>query len=465
MNPTEGLFDHMVLQRNAKGVSQASVSGDCASSGTVYARVTAKGRVVRGFKKATIGTASGSTFKGEIKGIPAGGPYELELSIVDRKGIVEATVVKDVLVGDVWLLAGQSNMEGCGLRTHAARPNREVRAFYMDDSWDVARDPIHNRDKAVDAIHCELSGGVLPPPNRIAGVGPGVAFGIEMRRRTGVPQGLIACAHGGTSMEQWDPGKKSLGGGSLYGALVRRLRKNGNKVAGVFWYQGCSDANKEAAAVYTQRMKALIRAFRRDARDSKLPIVIVQISRVIGWPDDADIHWNSIQEQQRRLPERIRNTTIVPTIDLTLDDGIHISGRGQQRLGRRGAFAMEVLRRGRKAGRPPIAIGRIQVKKLGDRPVCKVVIDFRNVVGSLRAPGRPAGFVVNDGKSGNLVYDIQLRGARAHVYVGLTADDATTRFITYGFGTNPHCNITDDADRSLPVFVGSPLGRKRRQSN
>ena len=40
----------------------------------------------------------------------------------------------------------------------------------------------------------------------------------EMLRRTGVPQGLIACAHGGTSMAQWSPKLKRLGGDSLYGA-------------------------------------------------------------------------------------------------------------------------------------------------------------------------------------------------------------------------------------------------------
>jgi len=173
-----------------------------------------------------------------------------------------ASTVEDVLVGDVWILAGQSNMQGVGLLKHRLPPVDAVRAFYMDDRWAPAEDPIHNLDAAVDSVHVELSGGTRPQPARFTGVGPGVAFGQDMFEATGVPQGLIACAHGGTSMEQWDPALKRLGSRSLYGAMLRRFQKNGSRVAGVVWYQGESDANAEAAPHYTRRMKRLVRAMR-----------------------------------------------------------------------------------------------------------------------------------------------------------------------------------------------------------
>ncbi len=67
-----------------------------------------------------------------------------------------------------------------------------------------------------------------------------------MVEATGVPIGLVACAHGGTSMEQWNPAKKDEGGKSLYGSMLRQFQLAGGKVKGVLWYQGESDANGEA---------------------------------------------------------------------------------------------------------------------------------------------------------------------------------------------------------------------------
>ena len=61
------------------------------------------------------------------------------------------------------------------------------------------------------------------------GAGPGVSFANEMFRLTGVPQGLICCAHGGTTMAQWDPKLKKDGDNSLYGAMLNRVKRNGGE--------------------------------------------------------------------------------------------------------------------------------------------------------------------------------------------------------------------------------------------
>src|SRR5204862_7267875 len=134
---------------------------------------------------------------------------------------------------------------------------------------------------------------------------------------------------------------------------IRRLKKNGNKVAGLVWYQGESDANDQVFTKYTDAMKEMIAELRTEARDPKLPVAIVQLSRVMGW--GQRVEWNSIQEQQRRLPEQAKNVTVVPAVDLELDDSIHIGGRANHRLGVRLAQAMAALRKYPKAGNPPIA--------------------------------------------------------------------------------------------------------------
>ncbi|NLF84727.1 MAG: sialate O-acetylesterase [Lentisphaerae bacterium] len=451
-----GLFDHMVLQRNRADRSEAAIAGRTSAQGTVLATVRAKGRKLKGFDRRRIGSAARGRFSAVLKGLPVGGPYEIELAAGG-----ESLRVSDVLVGDVWLLGGQSNMQGCGFLTQPRLPVDEaVRAFYMDDRWAPAADPIHNMWACVDPVHITLCGGVRPAkPSPDWGACPGPAFGLEMRRQTGVPQGLVACAHGGTSMTQWDPVKRKLGGASLYGALVRRLVKNGGRVAGVLWYQGCSDANPANAPLYTPRMQRLCAALRRDCRDPRLPIVIVQIGRVIGWGAGNAAPWNSIQEQQRRLPGVVRDLLTVPVIDLPLDDNIHISGESQTVLGRRLAEAVQTMRKAPKALPAPISLGKIAVEHERGRTV--IVAAFDNVVGRLRAGSRPGGFAIAALGSADNHYDIRLDGRQARIYTGQTEEALSGAELHYGHGTNPYCNITDEAGRSLPVFGPVTIGVPR----
>ncbi len=453
-----GLFDHMVVQRNQNNLSEADFSGTCATRGPIMATVRRGRQTVKGFANVQAGTASGGKLRGCIKGLPMGGPYEIELSAGAEK-----LLVKDLLVGDVWLLGGQSNMQGCGLFPKKRLPaDPQVRAFYMNDRWAVARDPLHNLWECVDAVHVDLNGGARSAkPDAAWGVCPGPAFGNEMRRLThGVPQGLIACAHGGTSMLQWDPQRKSEGGKSLYGALVRRVIKNGRRVAGLLWYQGCSDANTGDARLYTQRMRAFVAALRRDCGNKTLPVAIVQIARVIGWGGDTGIPWNSIQDQERRLPKTIKNLTTVPSIDLALDDNIHLSGASHYILGRRLAQAMQTMRAGRKAELPPpVALKKVTIKTV--RGLGVAIAEFENVVGKLRSGDRPSGLtIVNQNGSANH-FDIQLEGPRVLVRSGLSADMLSESSLHYGYGTDTYCNITDQAGRSLPVFGPISMGVPR----
>src|SRR4051812_28961045 len=112
-----GLFDHMVLQRDARDASDQPITGTTKATGPVKARVRAGNKAVRGLDGRTIGHAARGKFTVTLKGIPTGGPYEIELSVGDEK-----IAVSDVLVGDVWIAGGQSNMQGCGLRREKCEP-------------------------------------------------------------------------------------------------------------------------------------------------------------------------------------------------------------------------------------------------------------------------------------------------------------------------------------------------------
>lgn len=459
MKITSGLFEHMVLQRNGKKVSDARIEGTCAAAGEVRATVRGKGgKTIAGLADAFVGKAMKGKFAARLRGMPAGGPYEVTL----RAG-GESLTVSDVLVGDVWILGGQSNMQGCGLRKQAAEPHPMVRAFFMDDAWRVAQDPIHNMWDAVDPVHMEINGNKRHAVNTTHGVGPGVAFGQDMHRRTGVPQGLIACGHGGTSMTQWDPARKRKGGHSLYGATIRRFRKNGGRVAGVAWYQGCSDTLPDAAALYLGRMRRLIAAMRRDFGDPRLPFALVQIGRVLRWGGDA-AGWNRVQDAQLRLQKIVPRCACVPAIDLRMDDSIHIGGADQQRLGRRLGQAMAALLKLPGAGKLPISFRRATVRPSGVNGTAEVVVEFDNVMGKLRSGDRPVGFDLGEPTPAAHVFDTRLEGSTVVLRSLLGRAAAEACSLTYGAGLMPVCNITDEADRALPVFGPVALGELMARS-
>ena len=68
MEITEGLLDHMVLQRNRRDVSDAAFAGTCEVSGALMARVTCGGSAVEGLEDAKVGRAAAGQLKGRLKG-------------------------------------------------------------------------------------------------------------------------------------------------------------------------------------------------------------------------------------------------------------------------------------------------------------------------------------------------------------------------------------------------------------
>ena len=457
-----GLFSHMVLQRDGKVAQKAAVTGTYAGKGNVYARVLADGKELRGWKRRKVGTADGKRFAATMAGLPVGGPYDVELICAS-----DSVVVEDVLVGDVWILAGQSNMQGCGhFPEKPLGKDPLVRAFYMDDHWDVAVDPIHQLDIAVDPVHNPY--GNLSPFPAFRGVGPGVSFGQSMRKRTGIPQGLIACAHSGSSTTEWNPKLKKLGGRSFYGATMRRLAKNfpGGSIAGLLWYQGCIDAEPEAYQGYRERTVRIFRAFRKDLRRPDLPIVMVQIANIAGNYDEAyDRRWSSVREDERLIGEAMPNVATVPSLDLELDEWVHLSGPSQYELGRRMAEAMESIRLAGRKSAPvrPITLESVEVSPYEDGRAV-ITATFGNVVGKLVSGSRPTGFTLEIGAFHTLrnITCVHLKGNQ--VVILTTVIPRNLRLeqwaLWYGFGTDPYCNIHDEAGRSLPAFGPYFLGSR-----
>jgi sialate O-acetylesterase len=258
-------------------------------------------------------------------------------------------------------------------------------------------------------------------------------------------------------MDNWSPDLKDRSGKTMYSATIRRIWKNGGHVAGIIWYQGCSDTGLQEHPLYTDKMVRMISEFRKDLKNPALPFVAVQLATLFNaesvspnWPTTT-LGWNSVREQQRLLPKRIKNLAVVPAVDLPLNDPIHLNGEGQNRLGARLAEAAWTLRGGPRAQKPPIALKSIKlIKGLW----MKIEVTFDNVMGNLQAQGRPYGFTlaIRKGIAAHLIYRTELSGNKAILYTDLLGAQGCDVDLYYGYSPAAYCNITDEGGRSLPTF-------------
>jgi sialate O-acetylesterase len=394
-------------------------------------------------------------WSGVIGDVPTGGPYTLELRAAGSKPVA----VKHLLVGDLWILGGQSNMEGVADLVDVQAPDPLVNSFDMSDEWINAKEPLHSLPDSVDSVHwrknakgqiARLEGEEKQQfiANRKKGAGLGLPFAVELVRRTGVPVGLIPCAHGGTSMDQWSPALKDKAGASLYGATVRRFKAVGGKVAGMLWYQGESDANPKVVADFQTKFEKMVEAFRSDFDQADMPFYWVQIGRHVA---NTNIEqWNMVQEMQRKAEATISHGGMVSAVDVEIDDGIHVSTQDQKRVGKR--LAVLALRD---------VFPKVQGPKRGPRLDSVraengiVKVTFSEVNGKLHSDGRISGFTVHNEKGEPVPAIFKAKvdpsnGSTILLYISGKLPEGAK--LHYGYSRDPYCNLRDEADMGVPVF-------------
>jgi len=454
-----GLTSEQVLQRDSTNKATAKLVGSAngVDGKPVEVRITAGRRVVRAWS--SIGTVQGGAWAADVAGIPMGGPYKVEV----RAGSAPIATFDNILVGDLWVLAGQSNMEGVGDLVDVQPVDLKIHSFDLTDTWLVAKEPLHTLVSAVDRVHwprntageqVRTEGEALARYNekRKKGAGLALPFAAEMLKKNGVPIGLVPCAHGGTSMAQWDPSLRDRGGDSLYGGMIRRVGVVGGKVAGVLWYQGESDANPKVAPIFAQKFAELIAAIRADFGQPDLPFYYVQLGRHINTQNTVE--WNQIQEAQRLAELSIPHTGMIAAIDASLDDGIHVSTQDHKRLGKQ--FATLVQGNLKRGPRPVSA----KVEP-GIYPNTSFVrITYSDVNGRLESDGRISGFSIHSpqGEALTVVFktivDPADPSAILLAFAGKLPEGAV---LHYGFGKDPYCNLHDSAGMTAPVFGPMPI--------
>lgn len=234
----------------------------------------------------------------------------------------------------IYVLMGQSNMAGRGKVTdyYASYSHPRVITLNQAGEWVPAKHPLHF-DKP-----------------KVAGVGPGLTFGIAMAEADpDVVIGLVPCAVGGTPIAKWAPGAYDQKTHTHpYDDAAMRIRKamETGVVKGVIWHQGEGDSNPTSASVYLEKLEALIGRVRALVGNPKLPVVAGQLARYREG-------YQLINQELVKLPGSIPYTAVVSSEGLWhRGDGTHFDSPSASEFGRRFAKGMLALQEVAEAPSP-----------------------------------------------------------------------------------------------------------------
>lgn len=253
---------------------------------------------------------------------------------------------KDVMIGEVWICSGQSNMEW--RVSQAANPQQEIANANhpMIRFFDVPKHVKQNEPQE-DAQESEWK---ICSPETIGGFSAvGYFFGRELQEELNIPIGLIGANWGGQRIEPFTPpigfkqvpnladyvkdldaGKYKGGATQIYNGMVAGLAPY--SVKGAIWYQGESNAGDGLR--YNYLKEALVKGWRSVFQNDALSFYWVQLADFgrghTGQP--AGGGWGPVREGQRRAL-RVANTGMAVIIDIGAEKDIH--PKNKQDVGKR----------------------------------------------------------------------------------------------------------------------------------
>jgi hypothetical protein len=341
-------LDYQVVQRSKRSEVKLIVAGTIVpvirngtlSLDAVEARLTGK---------STTGDLPGNwqplpfdprvaAFRGELL-VPSGGWYRLEVRALERGTEVSTAAVEHVGIGEVFIVAGQSNAANYGEERQTTR-TRLVSAF-DGTAWQVADDPQPGAGGT--------KGSFMP------------AFGDALAERLQVPIGIVAVGIGSTSVREWLPSGTRIANlppltrnvvtvgpdqwepmGKIFNDFTTRMKLFGPQgFRAVLWHQGESDGNQNppdrslGGSLYRQYLEQLILDSRKET-GWNIPWFVAQASSH-GAKDSSSAE---IRAAQKALWDA--GTALAgPDTDALAGDlrersgqGVHFSGKGLREHGR-----------------------------------------------------------------------------------------------------------------------------------
>ena len=458
--------DHMVLQRNQKN--------------KIWGRANAGEEVrvsIDGKTQETVADRGGA-WSVQLEPLPAGGPYELTISGSNN------LVFQDILVGEVWICSGQSNMEWAVansndadlVRTTANYPkirminypnkgSQEPVWTHGNSPWQVCRPETVGNFSAV-----------------------GYFFGRELFQAIDVPIGLINDSWGGSAVDAWidrdlleadedykptldrwlameknhdllltkaelseedktelEKLKGLMVGNQRPGNIYNGVLKShlGFGIRGAIWYQG--ESNAWRAYQYRDLFPKMIAAWREEWGQGDFPFYWVQLADYL--PEKAEpseSSWAELREAQTMTMSRLPNTGEAVIIDV--GEGKDIHPRNKVIVGQR-------LARWALANQYGVKIAcQSPTYSSMEKQAGKIVLSFKHVDRGWRPfdVKEPVGFAIA-GEDRKFVWAEAklLEGNRIEVSSSEVSDPVAVR---YAWADNPVCNMFNGVDLPLTPF-------------
>lgn len=211
-------------------------------------------------------------------------------------------VVPDVVVGEVWVCSGQSNMD---LPASAGMPR------YQDGMGAMILQATHK--PYVRLYHAFWGGWTRFEPKYrwLAGRSAlAIYWALELYDKLAIPVGVVVAAISGSNIDTWIPsnGEKAYNFNKLlkdYAPLAFR---------GVVWYQG--ETNLGENERYTKKLHNLYNEWSAWAGNPEMRFYFVQIAPYGGYPKEKRVHFPAFQEAQARFAEEQPNAAMTVISDL-----------------------------------------------------------------------------------------------------------------------------------------------------
>lgn len=235
----------------------------------------------------------------------AGGPYEI--GITDG----EETILKDILIGEVWLCSGQSNM-ALPLSGRAGQPVEGANEILVRAKESLPLRVFTVVSSSSETPQDNVKGKWLKPTSENLQNTSAVAYfyGQLLQETLDIPIGLIVSAYSGSQIESWLPGHPSC---YLYNAMIHPLKNYTLK--GFLWFQG--ESNCVDPQLYSKLFPQLPKGFRDVWGLGELPFYYVQIAPYA-------YHWLEETAAARVREVQLKNEMLIPNAGMAviLDLGI-----------------------------------------------------------------------------------------------------------------------------------------------
>lgn len=421
------------------------------------------------------------TWRHALRGVPAGGLYRIETRLQPRRDEWRLTGdrVHHLGVGDLWLIAGQSNAVGYGHGPIEDPLTPGVHLFRGSEQWALADHPLNDPTRT------------RHPDNFDSGWNdhaPWIAFGRQLWRATAVPVGLIPTALGGSAIARWDPRAAGEDGAerspegvravlwenllalweaacawrvldtppAADGGPVLRSATPSRRAGGLIWHQGCSETGDlERVARYPEVFARLVAAIRVQAADPELPVLTYQINAKRTRDNAAG--WTAMRDTQRRIAETARRVAVIPTLGLPRSDQIHNAPQAHAVIAERSLRAALALRHGRAVRYRAPSPSTIRFEK-NDRAYIR--LDFDHVAGELWQHDDPiTQFTVAD-DAGPIRVKKAVIVKPAAVRLTLERPAGAEARVHNGEGCHPPVCLLDRDNRPILAFANLAVGEE-----